>query len=151
MDKIDRLLAETKAKIIEIENLKIRFDAYEEDFVYRFYHQSFKLFYVKDLIRDARNLFEKIAPHGTELNPWFTHIVNDGIEKEFELEKTNPNWLSETRPILEAYWHTRYFVNQLARFGRELDKCPQLLRVFCIYIIFAKSAYLPPLVFMNRN
>lgn len=78
-------------------------------------------------IRRAKELFQKLAPDDFPLGRWFSEIADAGIGKEFEFEKTNQIWLEETRPILEAFWHAKYFLEQMLAAADELDKSPQLL------------------------
>lgn len=53
-------------------------------------------------------------------------IVSDGTGKRFEMEH-NARWLEETRPIVEVFFHARYFLEMAVRHGRELDAPPTLL------------------------
>jgi len=126
-DQSERLLDRIKANLPEIESLYRIFSGYEEDYVYRFYHQSFKVFGAIEEIKKAKDLFEKIAPDGITLNEWYSQIADEAIGKSFDWEKTNPKWLDETRPILEAFWHSKYFLEQMLHFGTELQASPQLL------------------------
>ena len=126
-DQSERLLDRIKANLPEIESLYRIFSGYEEDYVYRFYHQSFKVFGAIEEIKKAKDLFEKIAPDGITLNQWYSRIADEAIGKSFDWEKTNPKWLDETRPILEAFWHSKYFLEQMLHFGTELQASPQLL------------------------
>ena len=69
-----------------------------EDPIYRFYHQSFKVY---DLQRQTLEIVEKlreIAPTPA-LNEWFEQIVNQGTGKSF-VPQHNRDWLTVTRPIL---------------------------------------------------
>ena len=111
----------------EIENLDNAFKSLEEDYVYRFYHQSFKVFSASSQIKQAKELFERLAPDSCPLNDWFRAIADDAIGKEFDAAQTNQFWQAETRPILEAFWHSKYFLEQMLRFGRELEKSPNIL------------------------
>jgi hypothetical protein len=45
----------------------------------------------------------------------------------FDLARSNRNWQAETRPILDGFWHCRYFIQMLARYGRGLDAAPDVL------------------------
>jgi hypothetical protein len=36
----------------------------------------------------------------------------------------NRRWLEVTRPMLEAYFHARYFIEMAVRYGDELDAPP---------------------------
>lgn len=116
-----------KDNLSEIESLYGAFVGFEEDYIYRFYHQSFKVFDAIEEVKNAKDLFEKIAPDGIALNKWFCQIADDAIDKSFDSEKTNPNWLKETRPILEAFWHSKYFLQQMLKYGKELEENPQFL------------------------
>jgi hypothetical protein len=123
----DKLLANIKENQTEIENLDNVFKSLEEDYVYRFYHQSFKVFSAASQIKQAKELFERLAPDSFPLNDWFRAIADDAIGKEFDAARTNQIWIEETRPILEAFWHSKYFLEQMLRFGRELEKSPNIL------------------------
>jgi len=123
----DALLANIKAHLLETEKLLVGFHAAEEDGTYRFYHQSFKAFQLQPYIRRARDLFTRIAPDGATLNAWFTAICDGAVGHEFDSGRTNDNWQVETRPVLEAFWHCKYFLEQMLRYGRELETAPQML------------------------
>lgn len=72
-------------------------------------------------------MFARIAPTGCSLNHWFCEIIDEAINKSFDFQKTNPKWLMGTRPILEAFWHSKYFLEQMLHYGKELEESPQLL------------------------
>jgi hypothetical protein len=96
-----------------------------EDRVYRFYHQSFKVFYLQDTTMEIAAKLQSLAPD-RPLNEWFVQIVQDGTGKKFTLQD-NLNWLAVTRPILEAFFHARYFLEMAVKYGKELECPPQLL------------------------
>ena len=56
-----------------------------EDPVYRFYHQSFKVFWLQEQTQAIVGALASLAPDRT-LNSWFTEIVNDGTGKVFDLK-----------------------------------------------------------------
>ena len=78
-------------------------------------------------IKYAKSLFESLAPQSISLNGWFNEIVGEAVGKEFNSETTNQNWLRETRPVLEAFWHSKYFLEQMIRSAEELEAAPQIL------------------------
>ncbi len=123
----DKLLANIKENTEEIEQLCKFFRKLEEDYVYRFYHQSFKVFGAIDQVGQAKELFERLAPDSIPLNKWFCLIAEAAIGKEFDFAKTNKIWLAETRSILEAVWHSKYFLEQMLVAADELEESPQLL------------------------
>lgn len=83
-----------------------------EDCVYRFYHQSFKVFYIQELTQKIVDLLKTLLP-GVQLDKWFVEIMQAGTGKEFKIED-NDNWSATTRPILEAFFHAKYFIEMLS-------------------------------------
>jgi hypothetical protein len=127
LEKSRQLLNRIKENLSEIENLYRRFAAFEEDYVYRFYHQSFKVFMAQEEIKTALELFDSLAPEGVSLNDWYWQIADKALNKTFDQKRTNAKWTTETRPILEAFWHSQFFLEQMLRYGREIDENPQIL------------------------
>jgi hypothetical protein len=82
------LLEAIKAQLTRIDELCDAFNRAEEDGVYRYYHQSFRVYGLQSLIRRAMSLFDEVSPAGTELNPRLQAIA-------------------AARPILEGFWHCR--------------------------------------------
>lgn len=95
-----------------------------EDPVYRFYHQSFKVYYLQEQTRSIVAALADLAPD-RPLNSWFLEIVKLGTSHEFTTEH-NRRWMEVTRPILEAFFHARYFLEMAVRYA-DLDAPPQPL------------------------
>lgn len=123
----DKLLANIKENRSEIIRKIEAIREWEPDIVYRFYHHSFKVFDGKRLVENSVKFFEHLSPNGSPLNSWYKTIVDEAISKEFDWDKTNPIWLQETRPILEAIWHSRYFLEQMLVAADILDAAPEIL------------------------
>ncbi len=68
---------------------------------------------------------QKLAPD-LPLNKQFMQIVAEGTGKKFSF-KDNYNWAAITRPILEAFFHARFFLEMAIKYGRELEYPPQRL------------------------
>lgn len=125
-----------------------------EDLTYRFYHNSFKVYRIQDLTASILIQLRAINPkldlfactcggefsrihnksrgckkHGDpdnfKLNDWFEKIIADGTGKLFE-SAHNVTWLETTRPMLEAFFHAKYFLEMIVKYGTE-DKIPQTL------------------------
>ena len=96
-----------------------------ENCVYRFYHQSYKVYGLQVHTLEIVGLLQSLAPH-LPMNDWFQAIVKNGTGKEFQPEH-NANWLEITRPILEAFFHARYFLEMICKYGKQLDKPPQMM------------------------
>lgn len=96
-----------------------------EDGFYRFYHQSFKVYFLQSNTERIVALLAGLLPH-RPLNDWFLKVIGEGTGKEFVPEH-NKRWLEETRPILEAFFHARTMLEFAVRYGEELDEPPQML------------------------
>lgn len=96
-----------------------------EDSIYRFYHQSFKVYSLQRLTEEIVTRLQALAPNRS-LNPWFISIVRQGIGKTFASED-NQNWLAVTRPIIEAFFHARFFLEMAVKYGKEMEFPPRLL------------------------
>jgi hypothetical protein len=113
-----------------------------EDGIYRFYHQSFKVFFLQEttleIVEALKNLIPAPDPKRDRprwyyyqkrekvsepplLHPWFMKIVSDGTGKTFDL-KDNDRWLEATRPIVEAFTHAKFFLEMAVQYGMEFDK-----------------------------
>jgi hypothetical protein len=86
-----------------------------EDPVYRFYHQSFKVYGLQGQTTAIVALLSALAP-ARPLHPWFLEIIQAGTGKEFHLED-NASWTRVTRPILEAFFHARFFLEMAVRYA----------------------------------
>ena len=95
-----------------------------EDPVYRFYHHSFKVYALQRKTREIVRVLEELAPE-RPLHRWFLEIVEEGTGREFEPEH-NADWTGVTRPILEAFFHARYFLEMAVRYA-ELKAPPNPL------------------------
>ena len=107
------------------EQLLERCNIDKEDAIYRFYHQSFKVYRLQDLTLEIVAALHSLRPTQS-LNKWFAQIVAEGTRKEFSVSH-NARWLHETRPIVEAFFHSAYFLEMAVRSARELTEPPNLL------------------------
>jgi hypothetical protein len=121
------LLKNIKRDLVELTRLRDHAESHwsEEDLVYRFYHQSFKVFRIQALTTSIVDALHALVP-GTPLNEWFTAIVSEGTGKEFATNG-NRNWTATTRPLLEAFFHANYFLRMAVKYGNELDEAPSPL------------------------
>lgn len=122
--EVKRLLENLKRCLPELEEM---FEEYcghweYEDPVYRFYHQSYKVYRIQNLTLGIVEKLAGILPE-SPLNEWFLEIVREGTGREFTNED-NECWLEVTRPMLEAFFHARFFLEMAVRYGRELESPP---------------------------
>lgn len=123
----DALLENIKNHRADVESLFKTFKREEPDLVYRFYHQSFKVFTMVDLVRHAADLFQRISPDSVDLNDLFDSITSEALGKSFDTNETNSKWLAETMPILQGFWHSKYFLEQMLVAADELEETPEIL------------------------
>lgn len=126
--EVQALFTNLKAQLPELEALLARVNGHwsYEDGVYRFYHQSFKIY---DRLQEPTvaivAALQALAP-ARELNEWFRQIVAEGTGKTFK-DEDNRRWLEVTRPIVEAFFHARFFLETVVMYGRELEAPPSTL------------------------
>ncbi|MGH7293673.1 MAG: hypothetical protein ACRELB_02010 [Polyangiaceae bacterium] len=119
------LLREIKARLPELRELLEEVDDVADDLVYRFFHQSWKVYGAQDYTERAVVALQALMPE-IALNEWFRQIVKAGTGREFTPEH-NGRWLEVTRPMLEAFWHARYFLAMVVEYGAELDEPQSIL------------------------
>ena len=122
-----KLLANIKDAMPRLEELWQQANSHwgYEDPIYRFYHQSMKVYGVQNQTAEIVKALQDLAPH-LPLNPWFTQIVDEGNAEQFSPE-VNQRWLEATRPILEAFFHARYFLEMVCKYGKALKEAPESL------------------------
>ena len=122
-----KLLANMQRDLPRLEELLETIDGHwgYEDRVYRFYHQSFKVFDLQASTANAVAALQSLAPH-LPLSTYFTEIIAEGTGKSFTYEM-NQRWTKETRPIVEAFFHAQYFLAMVCKYGRELKEPPTSL------------------------
>ena len=136
----EQLLANIKAKLPELETLLEEMTSHwgYEDPVYRFYHQSFKVYGLQSQTNRIVDALRSIAPGGRSFCAEFREIIEAGAGgKRFELGH-NKNWTSHTRAFVEAFFHARFFLEMAVKYGRELEDAPNLLpsgwaALLCLY------------------
>lgn len=97
----------------------------EEDLIYRYYHGSFKVQWLQSHTIAAVDIFKKID---TNLNEEFLRIVKEGTPGQFQMG-WNQSWEKIALPITTAYFHAKYFVEQLIKYGKTIaeGEAPMLL------------------------
>jgi hypothetical protein len=125
--EVQNLFANLKASLPALQELLEECTSHwgYEDPVYRLYHQSFKVYGLQETTTKIVTALRALSPE-RQMNTWFMQIVNDGTGKSFERDH-NRRWLEVTRPILEAFFHARYFLEMAVRYGRKLRAPPRSL------------------------
>ena len=126
-EEVQALFAAIKASLPKLEDLLERCSDHwgYEDLIYRFYHRSFKVYALQGTTLAIVETLQELAPD-LPLNDQFIAIVRDGTGRTFQPDH-NRRWMEVTRPILEAFFHARYFLEMVVRYGRSLSHPPQSL------------------------
>jgi len=98
-----------------------------EDLIYRYYHGSFKVYYIQVYTKKMVEALDKLKPNkNMTRNVQFEKIFKEGTNKIFSY-KDNQNWDKIVRPQLEAFFHAKYFLEMAVKYGKELKTAPQCL------------------------
>ncbi len=125
--KVKELFANLKRNLAELEKLLEKCNGHwiYEDSIYRFYHQSFKVFYIQDDTLEIVKALQALLPDAP-MNGRFLKIVEEGTGKEFKFDD-NVNWSTVTRPMIEAFFHARFFLEMAVKYGNELEFPPRMM------------------------
>ena len=141
-EKQNQLLANIKANLSVLETLLEEISSHwgYEDSIYRFYHQSFKVYGLQNKTRRIVDALRYLAPEGRSLCKEFEQIIKEGASgKEFKHEH-NEKWTHHTRPFVEAFFHAKFFLEMVVKYGKEMEEPPEMLpsgwaAVLCLYIL----------------
>ena len=121
------LLQRIKARLPELEEVHIEVTSHweEEDAVYRYYHGSFKVYAIQDCTKRIVAMLQELGD-GLELNRDFLDIIEAGTDIKFE-HAHNAEWDKYTLPQLQAFWHAKYMLEKMIKYGKELESAPDML------------------------
>lgn len=129
LQKDAELLANIQARWYDLAKLLDEINSHwvYEDLVYRFYHQSFKVYGIQNETRRIVEALQSIGPNGASINPMFEEIYLAGASgKQFKIEH-NREWTTHTRPFVEAFFHAKFFLEMAVKYGKELPEAPTTL------------------------
>lgn len=98
----------------------------EEDSVYRYYHGSFKVYRIQSITKSIYSALESVSPHEDNKirDPYYLQIVKEGASGREWKKEDNKNWEKVCRPMVEAFFHSKYFLEMAVKYGKKLDKVP---------------------------
>lgn len=133
LDNIKTNLGELEALLEEMNSLW-----FTEDGFYRFYYQSFKVYHLQHETQRIVSALKTIAPDNRRFCEFFEQVIREGASgKKFE-DEHNQEWLKQTRPIVEAFFHAKYFLEMAVKYGEKLEEPPIMLpsgwaALLCLY------------------
>jgi hypothetical protein len=133
MERLDgQLLLNIQRRLHAFKDLQTKIEDHwgAEDGVYRFYHQSFKVYRLQAFTEEVVNLLESVDPKPKkagkhDLHPFFREIIAAGTGIEFHPDH-NSSWTRHTRPIVEAFFHARYVLDMVIKYS-PLEEAPRML------------------------
>jgi hypothetical protein len=120
----DEILNHIKAQLPELQRVLARHSGEwgYEDHIYRFYHQSAKVFFLTQrATREMVAALQAVFPD-RRMNERFLRIINEGTGRAFTAE-ANRHWLEQTRPIIEAFFHAHFFLAMAVKYS-SLSSAP---------------------------
>jgi hypothetical protein len=78
--------------------------------------QSFKVYWLQQRTEAIVRVLAGLVPE-RPLHAWFREIVDAGTGRRFTPDD-NASWTRATRPILEAFFHARFFLDMAVRYAR---------------------------------
>ena len=96
-----------------------RWNVYDR-LIYKFYSESFKVYYLQELTEEMVAALHGIAPDGRAFNPIFVEIIRSGTGREFQRED-NKHWIERAAPIVQAFLHAKYFMEMALKCAASPD------------------------------
>lgn len=96
-----------------------------EESMDRFYRRSRKFYRLQDSTLRMLKMLQSVLPH-QPLNDSFMQILREGSWKVWQKEQDD-RWMEETRPILEAFFHARWFTAVCAKYAELLPHAPRTM------------------------
>jgi hypothetical protein len=122
-----RLLSSIKDNLETLEAINGRLHADRAgDLVYRYFHQSFKVFALQKMTDEAVTALQGLLPD-RPLDPTLTIPVARGTGHEFSMEAHNGDWVGVPLSIISAFLLVREVVDFAIWSGRNLETAPDLL------------------------
>ncbi len=102
--EVQQLFKNLQAALPELEELLQHCSSHweYEDPVYRFYHQSFKVYYLQDMTLKIVSALQALCPDAP-LNKWFMLIVEEGTGKTFSMERLRGNTTPAIKRKLQGF------------------------------------------------
>lgn len=126
-EEMQQLLQRAKARLPQLKLLLEDASSHwgYEDHIYRLYHQSLKVYGIQGQTERIVAALQDLASH-LPLNGDFVKIITAGTGKHFD-DSHNKNWLRHTRPMLEAFFHAKHFLEMVCKYAEALTEAPQAL------------------------
>lgn len=121
------LLARLKSMRDELETARGQVGGgslHTDDLLYRFWHQSLKVYALQEVTRHIRGLLAEAADPALGLDPWYEEIVAAGTGRTFTLED-NGRWLEAAGPIVNAYLHSAHLLRLACEAVARYDRAPE--------------------------
>lgn len=134
----DALLARVRASLPALEALQQEMAEAEAVGILRFYNSDLRVYDLRLLVERAGVVFREIAGEG-ELALPFEILVQDAAVDRLDLRNSRV-WIMSALPVLTAFHHCQFLVEQHVRYGREMERAPDVPPVgwaalLCLYCL----------------
>jgi len=132
MAKADTLLSNIKDSLSSLSEIKRSVNepcnGAAEEGIYRFYHFSFKCYYLQQLTEVIVAKLRQLSPNDPteKLCVFFEDIISQGTGKKWEYQH-NADWQTHTRPIVEAFMHANHMLCLAVEYGSRYEKSPEVI------------------------
>jgi hypothetical protein len=118
-DALEKAFMENiKNNFAELDTLLKKANSIYIDGIYRLYHQSFKVYGLREFTLEFEAAILKLRPDDRlPLNAYLAEILKDSKEIGEWKPEHNNDWLSHTRPIVEAFLHAKYLLEMLIKYA----------------------------------
>ena len=96
-----------------------------EDLIYRMYYGSFKVYRIQELTEKMVQALQSLVPPEVKFDSTFQKIVEEGTGHEFDLSH-NQEWDKRARPMVEAFFHAKFFLEMAVKYGTEIKGGSQM-------------------------
>jgi len=118
-----------------------------EDHIYRYYHHSFKVYHLQGITHQIVAVLKSLTPiipikkdfdeaqikvlknlntYILDGNSDFREILSKGTNNKFKMSH-NRQWDKHTLPIVQAFFHAKFFLEMAIKYGKTLKKAPECL------------------------
>jgi hypothetical protein len=134
----DDLLNRIKDRLPALEELQQEMAEAEDIGFLHFYRSDPSVYDLRKLTAQAASLLRDIAADG-ELALSFEVIMQDATASKLDLTSSRM-WILSATPTIAGFYHCRFFVERLVRYGHELEQSPDMLpsgwaAILCLYCL----------------
>ena len=123
----DQAFSRMKSARSEICALADRFEAEGIDTLYRFYHQSFKVYRAQELNQEALDLLRKLRSDRSTLSPFLEELIAHASPTVQFAPEHNRAWVATVGPFLTLHLHLHRIFVAMRTALQQHERLPEIL------------------------